>query len=306
MTDSFTTHCFIEFYYNTDKGFLTEHNSSYTFKHLNESYGVFDGCRDIAENISDDLVKYLGKRVTTAISKQIDNSWIKTLNLYLYNSDRENVGASYVPSLSKIINNIGFQPLTIRINLHNKTRREIILALMHELTHAYEDYNRFVKGKPSIDDESKRLGYYLNDVGNYNDYKLHLSYLLYYITSFERNAFMSQLKGELETCDKHFFEIRDIVNFLKQTKVYRDFQTIMSYIGFFESITDTNSQNTILRWVADTSNLEYNTYNQFVKYIVQKGYEIERKINTFIPKIAYEYLQFGNVFNNNNDILPKI
>ena len=46
--DNLFTHIFIEFYYRNGK-FLNEHNSKLTFRKLNESYGVFDGCYELAK-----------------------------------------------------------------------------------------------------------------------------------------------------------------------------------------------------------------------------------------------------------------
>ena len=46
--------------------------------------------------------------------------------------------------------------------------------------------------------------------------KKYISYILYYLTDFEVNAHLSQLKGELQNCDKYFVNIQEIVDFLKK------------------------------------------------------------------------------------------
>ena len=178
---------------------------------------------------------------------------------------------------------------------------------MHELTHAYEDYNRQINNKPSMTDKALENGYYLNNsVGNYGYDKKYISYILYYLTDFEVNAHLSQLKGELQNCDKYFVNIQQIVDFLKKTDVYKHYSVIKSYIDFFSNISDEKSQSIVLSWVSDLSTLKFRTYKNFVNYINKKYNKIERHMNRFIPKIAYEYLDYGNTLNNFNGKLPEL
>ena len=284
--DNLRTHIFIEFYYRNGK-FLNEHNSKLTFRKLNESYGVFNGCDLLAKEIYNAIkgTNLNGGNCRIVTLNLKDNKWIQTIEIMVYNDEISNVGASYVSS-SKISfcglksSQQKFSPLKMNVNLKHEN---IIISLMHELTHAYEDYNRRTNKNKSLNDKVLDNGYYLNNsVGNYDNEKKYISYILYYLTDFEVNAHLSQLKGELQNCDKYFVNIQQIVD------------------------SDEKSQSIALSWVSDLSNLKFGTYKNFVNYINKKYDKTERHMNRFIPKIAYEYLDYGNTLNNFNGKLPEI
>ena len=308
--DNLRTHIFIEFYYRNGK-FLNEHNSKLTFRKLNESYGVFNGCDLLAKEIYNTIkgTNLNGGNCRIVTLNLKDNKWIQTIEIMVYNDETSNVGASYVSS-SKISfcglksSQQKFSPLKMNVNLKHEN---IIISLMHELTHAYEDYNRRTNKNKSLNDKVLDNGYYLNNsVGNYDNEKKYISYILYYLTDFEVNAHLSQLKGELQNCDKYFVNIQQIVDFLRKTDVYKRYSIIKNYIDFFSSISDEKSQSIVLSWVSDLSNLKFGTYKNFVNYINKKYDKIERHMDRFIPKIAYEYLDYGNILNNFNGKLPEI
>ncbi len=316
MTDSFSTHCFIEFYYRLGKGFLNEHNSVFTFKKLNESYGVFDGCRELAEMLSDKVLEFSNSSENTASALKIpvNNNWIQNISLRLYHNPKTTTMASYQPEESNLYyigiksEIVKFSPLVIRVNLSKtNNKRSLIITFMHELTHAYEDYNRNINGKENLTDRARRTGYSLNNIGTYDDeYLTAFSYMLYYIETFERNAYMTELKAELETCNTHFLNIEEIIKYLKSLNVYTNYKTVIEYIDFFSNLSDEVSQQVVFNWLGHISNLKFKTYKQFSKFLKQKGYQIERKFNTLIPKIAYEYLNFGNTLNNFNGQLSPL
>lgn len=317
MEDTFRTHCFIEFYYHLGKGFLNEHNSKLSFRKLNESYGVFNGCRTIAEQITEKVINTpCGENECKIVNMMLNNSWINMVEIAIYCDNNTITTAGYDPQKS-FITKCGngkekvskFYPLKLVVNASkiagNSTK--LTVALMHELTHAYEDYNRRQNGNGSIGDEARRLGYYKNNVLSYDgDYENYISAMLYYITGFERNAFMAQFKGELDVCDKHFNSIGEIIDFLKNTQIYNNYDVVSSYIDFFSTEIEEEVQPFVLEFVEKISNLKFSTYNRFVKYLQKKKYEIERKMNTIIPKIAYEKLSFGNELNSFDSELPKI
>ena len=302
------THIFIEFYYRNGK-FLNEHNSKLTFRQLNESYGVFDGCYELAKQIYNNIKEInLKSGESRVLNLHIKNcKWIDTFEIMVYYDENSNTGAAYNTSsqIVKSVNNTRkFLPLKLSVNLASN---KIVINLMHELTHAYEDYNRKINDKPSITDKALDNGYYSNNlVGNYDNEKKYISYILYYLTDFEVNAHLSQLKGELQNCDKYFVNIQQIVDFLRKTDVYKRYSIIKNYIDFFSSISDEKSQSIVLSWVSDLSNLKFGTYKNFVNYINKKYDKIERHMDRFIPKIAYEYLDYGNILNNFNGKLPEI
>ena len=302
--DSFITHCFIEFYYRTDKGFLNEHNSLLTVRQLNEKYGVFDGCELLARMITDKILKNNNK---SNFSIYVNNKWISKIEISIFEDKFSNVGALYSATESEIIeqkNNkekvYKFFPLKLEINLARIDKQKLIVRLMHELTHAYEDYNRQIKGNDSLLYLSLKDGDYLNIVGTYQGLKQVISYVLYYIREYERNAFIAQMQGELTTQEK-FYNIENILKFLYNTEVYKNYTKIIIYITKLNEISDIEKQNIILNYVKVLGNYSFNTYKQLCKFLNVKKHEISKKMNTILPKIAYDNLKFGNFLNSFNE-----
>lgn len=314
--DTFATHCFIEFYYGLGKGFLNEHSSVLPLRELNESYGLFNGCVEVAQLLKDNIIKEMDnieEGNVKIVNVQLNNNWINRVELMLYYNPNGVVAASYMPSESDIVKcgngnekTDKYYPLRINVNMFKANKKRLLVTIMHELTHAYEDYNLFIKGENRLIDKAMDIGYNYNNIGSYNGYKNYLSYLLYYITEFERNAFVSELKAELQNTEQHFMNISDIIQFLKSTSVYKNYQKIITYIDFFTNLEDKESQEIVFKWLNELSNLKFDTYGRFAKYLKNKQRDIERKINTFIPKIAYEYLKFGNILISFNGKLPEI
>ena len=307
MIDNLATHCFIEFFYRKGNKIINEHNSPLSIKQLNESYGLFDGCHEIAKEIYDNIKNkefYDGN--ARMVSIPMKNEWIDTIDVLIYSDNNTSFAASYNPS-SKLIhttNGIQFCPLKLSVNINADN---IIVYLMHELTHAYEDYNRRTKKQASITDKALSNGYFINkNLGAFDDDRKYLSYLLYYLTDFEVNAYLSQIKAELISCNKPFVNISQLVEYLKNTKAYLTYSVIEEYVEYFSNISDKGYQNQIMKWISQLSFLKFKSYKHFVKYIQKRFFTLKRKIDVFVPKIAYEYMDVGNRLNSNNDQLPKI
>jgi len=308
MADSFSTHVFIEFYYRKGLKFLNEHNSKLSQSELNESYGVFGGCYNIAKRITDRIKEEQIKNGESKVIKLTINnfSWINSFSVILYSDEYSDTCASYNPESEIILCNgkRKFSPLMLTVNVASEN---ITVDIMHKLTHAYEDYNRRIKGKGSLKQKILDTGYYKNVLkGDYSQIDKYISYTIYYLTDFEVNAHLSQIKGELENTDRHFFNISEIVDFLKQTDIYQRYSVIKEYINYFSTIRDKDTQNHILYTVSDLSELTFRTYKDFIRYFHNKYNSLENKINRYIPKIAYEYLSFGNSFIQHKEQLPKL
>ena len=163
--DNLFTHIFIEFYYGKGNKFLNEHNSKLTFRKLNESYGVFDGCYELAKQIYNNIKEMnLKSGESRVLNLHIKNcKWIETFEIMAYYDENSNTGAAYNTSsqIVKSVNNTcKYLPLKLSVNLASNN---IVINLMHELTHAYEDYNRKINDKPSITNKALENGYYLNN-----------------------------------------------------------------------------------------------------------------------------------------------
>ena len=193
MESPLITHIFIEAYFNHD-GLLTEEHlkSSEERKQLFESYGIFDGCKEAAEEIE-----------TAVIFKNNDNSpvitvspksltFVNKVTVYLI-SEKIGKGA-YDETKTKVNKDGTFDEIVIYLN-NDTSSKEMITTLMHELTHAYQDYNLRKKGK-SLGGQGKKVGYDITMVsvhGEKNNGQLtnNMVTLFYMLKQFERSELLT-------------------------------------------------------------------------------------------------------------------
>ena len=117
------------------------------------------------------------------------------------------------------------------------------------------------------------------------------------MTDFERNAYIAQIKGELEACDKAFWDIKDAFEYIKTTVPYRNYQTIFSFCSELCGIENNKAQKDILKYVSELSNYNFKTYDDFRNWLNMKMKKYQRKFNNILPKIAAEYLTLSESFN---------
>lgn len=304
--DTFPAHFFIEMCYGRKNryGFIYEQNLSHRdFKTLCESYGVFNGCDKIAEEIINLSEKaYLNGKKSFNIN--INNcSFIDKVEVIF----EEGGMCAYFPNFSKIINK-KFKPLNLKIGLKCVKEKQIAL-IMHELTHAYEDYQRNIKNVQGLDDKAKKLGYYKNPMQSTPYYELSkrkVSYILYHLTDFERNAYIASIKGLFNQSNNKFNNIKEALQYIRQTVFYRNYQKIFEWGKTLCNESDKTRQNEILQYVEELSNFKFNTYNKFVKWLSSKILKYQEKFNKIIPKIAAEHFIMAESFNNAIDYLIEI
>ena len=303
FVDSFPAHFFVEMYYNREKkngGFIYEEKLDHShFAQLCESYGVFNGCEETTKEIMD-IVDYMLKNNMEIFKTKINNStFIENAEIKLTNTSNS---AFYSDSQIK---NGKYSPLRLIIGIAT-SKRGIISSIMHELLHAYENQQRYVNNAPSMGTVSRTIGYYKNPISktpSYNIIKQKLSYVLYHLTDFERNAYIAQIKGELEACDKAFWDIKDAFEYIKTTVPYRNYQTIFSFCSELCGIENSKVQRDILNYTSELSNYNFKTYGNFRNWLTMKMKKYQKKFNNILPKIAAEYLTLSESFNPSMDYL---
>ena len=294
--DTFPAHLFIEMCYGRKNkwGLIYEQKlNRKKFKLLCETYGVFDGCYKLAEEI----LFYIKDKIPTAINNDFyifikNSNFIDKIRLITYNGDC----ASYEYEESKIVNG-KFSPLTITIGVVDN-EKNILSSIMHELTHAYEDYKRYMNNAISLTKKAKNVNYAetVKGVSSYDELKSMLSYLLYFLNEIERNAFITEMDGLLSLCNQKFHNIQEVLNFIRETKPYSDYQQVFELGEMICNVTDKLAQYYILTRLKEISNHKFTTYNQFVKWLSNKIYKFQRKFNEIIPKMAAQHLNMTESF----------
>ena len=214
------THIFIEAYFN-HSGLLTEEHlrTSEERKQLFESYGIFDDCKEAAEEI-EIAVTYKNKNnspVITVSPKSL--TFVNKVIVYLI-SEKIGKGA-YDESQTKVNKDGTFDEIVIYLN-NDTSSKEMITTLMHELTHAYQDYNLRKKGK-SLGGQGKKVGYditmdYVHGEKNNGTLAKNMATLFYLLNQFESSAYVTGLLNDVKDAlaNNRFSNISQAVHYVKK------------------------------------------------------------------------------------------
>lgn len=285
----FKPHLFVEFFFGHDKMFLSEHmQKKEDYPLLFEEYGVFPKCREMAEQLTYKVREF--KKWDETLSVEFNYNWVSIVNL---KSSKDVGEAAYSVSESVWNEKLKkFDEVTICLNVNQINNNDFFPLLMHELTHAYQDYQLRLKGS-SLKQNLEKIGANKNDtiyINSYEETKRRLAWVLYHINDFERSSYIVQINGYLDNTDKVFKNIRDVLTYLKNTIPYQNYTTIFEWCNYFYNVEDGITRSKILSWVEELSNFEFLSYEKFKNWLKGKELKYQNKFNTILPKLAYKHL----------------
>ena len=270
------THLFIELYFRKRNLPLLE--SFRGKKHLFESYGLNNECVEIVRTILKNL-----RHDSRIIRIAVDSSFVDSIVVYF----TEGVGwsAGYAPSRTKIDSNGRFSEITVYVNPFSIDSDTLETSLIHEITHAYQDYNLRKKGSSLSVNINKRVDYskLSDEYINSDDYHIrYMAKILYLLNGYEKGAFISELKMSLK--GRHFDTVDEVMVYLRGTDTYFQFEKVIDVCNNILNRFDygyVNAANKIL-------GVNFNTVNQFRKWFNACVYRVQKKLEVVIPKIAAE------------------
>jgi hypothetical protein len=275
----------IEFFY-CDKqfekfnGFYSDDNV-FDRTRLFEKYGIFKDCEEISENILSCIKNAELKNKQDIACFPCTNSLVKKINISIEDIDSAG-GYSYKKSIYNDIEK-KFDEITIVLT-ENDIKKYVI---MHELQHAKEDLELRKKGK-TIEDVLTHYKYSANlyDKSKTNIEK-EITNILYYLTSFERNAFINSIYAEMRDNKKNFTNVQNAYDFIKNTEFYKSYENVLYNCNYFINLKDISLKKSVLENVNRKSNLNFKTYKDFRNWLKGKVTEYKNKFEKIIPKIAY-------------------
>lgn len=285
------THIFIEVYFKRRGLALVESKLDKT--NLYETYGLNIEVERLADLLISSINKY---QLQNGKLLKIHSNVTFVDEAIVYITNAKSVDAAYWPEKTVVDNNGKFKQIVIILNPDFLNNDNIKPALLHELTHVYQDYNLRLKGKNLYQrmDKVSNYGKLTSEFLKSEDYhERYLSKILYLLNGYEKGAYISELKGML--LNKDFLEINDVVDFIKNSVTFQNFDKVCSMA---EQIAQ-RSDDAYLDAVNKITGLDFKTYNQFSKWLMRKVYKVRRKLERIIPKIASDYA-------NMVEIMPQI
>lgn len=283
--------------------YINDRLLSHTKMYLNESRGIFDGCYDLAI--------FLNRKITNAISN--NKSYIEIDKKSIEDSIKQK---TFFEKISLLIDRTSDTP-TARYRLDNvnlsdsglledvciyigvkeySTRKEnYVSILVHELTHAFNNYNLIINGASSIYDMIKNVDYdRMRDFHAHNVPSIirELRRSLYILQPYEKNSFISQLianvKELMETNEieqKQHLTSTEIMDYIRKTDIYTAYKDISILISLYKNGELSERE---IKSIEDEYNKIYRTNNKKCKHIMHTLDVLMNrtlyKIETVLPK----------------------
>lgn len=285
------------------------------FEILNEEHGlnntierILDKCANkiFAEYmniINNDIIHQDFSDKTFVIKeKNIQNAFVQSIDFRFnikYNENyKTNFNASYAGSQTyvnkkdSLFGNIRIncnisQPMGDKVNINDKWKLMAILA--HELTHALEDYKRQFnkKEKSSLISAMAKIGYYDNSAMNQPEENMDirkLSWIMYHLTPSEINAYIAHLIKNIRPIIKNCDNSNDAWNIVKQSDIWKKYQSTEKYIEDLLQINNEYSQNLLLDYWNSIRKTNINDYNILKKILRKKWIKCRKKMVDQISK----------------------
>lgn len=250
---------------------------------LLEGSGLYKGCYDLAKYINSIVFNSEDNEIIIDTKKlSFANIFTKKIILKIDRNSNENyAGYVFANKLNKNYNkerwsekeNI-FNFIEIKLNF-NTEQKTIIDLIIHELDHAYDDYQNYKNNGTTYEYKYINCNYSVFDKNKSDDnFTFLVKYINYMFIKFETHAYISQIRGEI---NKKFNNISEAYDFIEtKSEVWKMFKIIKNnaeyilqnkkyaekYCKVYKNITNTKKTNSKI-----INELEYNLNRQWKKII---------------------------------------
>lgn len=171
----------------------------------------------------------------------------------------------------------------------------------HELTHAYDDFQRHIHKKKTIADFAQE-----NNLDKINLEAMNgkvLANFLYLTNPSEINAMVGELPLSIFNSCVGDYSSKSVFDALKKTRMYRSYQNLLRWMNQLLVINPMNNEiantnkNLLLSEFNRLTNYNYKTFNEMTIFLYKRFKKYEKKLLTQGPKIAYD------IYNGRTDII---
>lgn len=268
-------------------------NHMYSRNHLIlEKYGIYDGCEQLAKYITNEINK-------NGFDNQYEfnkNDLLNFNNIFFNKlivdiDSSSNDGGEYIDN-DELTNDLLFDEVFINLYINKENRSSIQETLMHELTHAYNNYMMLLKNdKNYLNMASSILYQKINDLHNTkNSNEYFIKKALYLLLGYEKNAFFAQIKADLQKYKKKIKTPLDALKILKQSNIYQ------AYLRLNQNINDYMHNELSDEIIHEIEDAYYNitgqkeTSNKIFKKLKILSDKTLKKLDTQLPKLCIENL----------------
>lgn len=256
-----------------------------------EKYGVYDGCEELAKHIVK-LAKKDGYNTVVKLTKDnlqdFKNIFFENITVNIDTS--EDNGAEYIDN-EELNKDLLFDEVVINVFLTKQQISELQSTLMHELTHAYNNYMMLLKGNRNYINVAKSTLY--KNIVSFPEKinaEYHIKRAMYFLLGYEKNAFIAQIKADLENNRDKIYGPIDALNVLKKSDTYVTYQRLNKAIGrYFNNNLSEEKIKEIEDAYTDITGQKM-TRNKIFKKLQALSNKTMKKLDKLLPKLCVESL----------------
>lgn len=178
---------------------------------------------------------------------------------------------------------------------HNGT--EVYQRLLHELTHAWDNYNAIKKGSTTLKQALLNTQYsdILKAFDDNTKHKKIIGQILYFINDIEVNSFMAEFAGYLYNYidDNTIPDPHTAIKIIKQSELYKNYKNIGAWVTalYNDDKRISNQFKTLLYNEYNKINKTNYTEYKISKILYNKYVKINNKIESNIGKLCSRYVK---------------
>ena len=262
---------------------------------LKEFAGLYDGIEDLCNFLSNKIRSHQEKEFKIIYRDEelsrLHNIFFKYIVLKCERSNKYDNDGEY--ELNSYIdydrNEDKMNCVVIHLylsSIHNQ--QDVYSILLHELTHAWDDFNGFKKQSSSL----KRVSYYKNIIKALDGEGAQktLGQILYYITPSELNARIAELAGSLYIEDD-IVDAHRALQIIKNSDIYKNYIHIGEWV---DAIYNDKLDKSFIDNICNEYNIVYGKdYTEYkIKKLLYNQYQSAiNKIESNIGKICARYVK---------------
>ena len=269
---------------------------------LLEGSGLYKGCYELAKYIDNKVFNSNENKIIINTNElKFQNIFAKEIILNINrNSSEEYAGYIFANKLNLkynenrwLVKENLFKFIEIELNFNNKTKNVIDL-IIHELDHAYDDYQQYKNNGTTYQYKYIKSNYNLFDTHKEDDEFTKLVKAINYIfIKFETHAYITQIRGEINKKFNNISEAYDFIeknsNTWKQLKIVKNNAEYIlqnknylnNYCEVYKSIANTQkSNNKIIKELENNLNKYWKKVINHVYLLLIENSINENKIST--------------------------
>ena len=269
---------------------------------LLEGSGLYKGCYELAKYIDNKVFNSNENKIIINTNElKFQNIFAKEIILNINrNSSEEYAGYIFANKLNLkynedrwLVKENLFKFIEIELNFNNKTK-SVIDLIIHELDHAYDDYQQYKNNGTTYQYKYIKSNYKLFDTHKDDDEFTKLVKAINYIfIKFETHAYITQIRGEI---NKKFNNISEAYDFIEKNSytwmqlkivknnaeyILQNKKYLNNYCEVYKSITNTQkSNNKIIKELENNLNKYWKKVINHVYLLLIENSINENKIST--------------------------